>query len=403
VVLGGVAPEHEVSIISALQAAAALDRDCYRPVPLYIAKDGTWYTGDALLEVDTYRDMDVLRAEAIPVALHPGGYGTLRVVEVPPESRWKRMRRQPLRYDIDVMLLGLHGGPGEDGSVQGLCETMGVPYTGSGVLGSAVGMDKGLSKRLCQQASIPVVDFVMLRDGDWAHNEDAQLARCIDTLGLPLIVKPARLGSSIGIARADTRAELDAAIEDAFRYDSKVIVENAVSDLREINCSVLGTPTDATPSVLEEPVPSSDEEVLSFQDKYMREDEGEGSGAKTSGPEGMASLDRIIPAKLDDSTTASIQDMAVQIFQLFECAGVARIDFMIDRATGTVYFNEINTIPGSFSFYLWEPSGVPFDELMHRTIQAAQQRFTEARGRIRTYDVNLLSERSLSGLKGSKG
>lgn len=403
VVLGGVAPEHEVSIISALQAAAALDRGRYRPVPLYIAKDGTWYTGDALLEVDMYRDMDMLRAEATPVALHPGGYGTLRVVEVPPESRWKRMRHQPLRYDIDVMLLGLHGGPGEDGSVQGLCETMGVPYTGSGVLGSAVGMDKGLSKRLCQQAGIPVVDFVVLRDGDWAHNEDAQLTRCIDTLELPLIVKPARLGSSIGITRAGTRAELDAAIEDAFRYDSKVIVEDAVSDLREINCSVLGTPTDATASVLEEPVPSSDEKVLSFQDKYMREDEGESSGAKMSGPEGMASLDRIIPAELDEVKTASIQEQAVRIFQLFECAGVARIDFMIDRATGTVYFNEINTIPGSFSFYLWEPSGVPFDELMHRAIQAAQQRFAEARGRIRTYDVNLLSERSLSGLKVNKG
>ena len=401
--LGGVAPEHEVSIISALQAAAALNRDRYRPVPLYIAKDGTWYTGDTLLEVETYRDMDALRTSATPVALHPGGYGTLRVVEVPPDSRWKRARRTPLRYDIDVMLLGLHGGPGEDGSVQGLCETMGVPYTGSGVLGSSVGMDKGLSKRLCQQVGLPVVDFVVLHSGTWAHHEEEHLARCVDTLGLPLVVKPARLGSSIGIARADTRAELDAAIEDAFRYDSKVIVEEAVADLREINCSVLGTPTEATPSVLEEPVASESEDVLSFQDKYMREDEGAGSGAKVNRPEGMASLDRIIPAELDEATTASIQDMAVQIFQLFECAGVARIDFMMDRSTGTVYFNEINTIPGSFSFYLWEPSGIPFDELMHRTIQAALQRFEEARGRIRTYDVNLLSERSLSGLKGSKG
>jgi D-alanine-D-alanine ligase len=280
---------------------------------------------------------------------------------------------------------------------------MGVPYTGSGVLGSAVGMDKGLSKRLCQHAGLPVVDFVVLRDGAWAHQEEEQLTRCIDTLGLPLIVKPTRCGSSIGIARADTRAELDAAIEDALRYDSKVIVEEAVSDLREINCAVLGTPTEATPSVLEEPVPSVDEDVLSFQDKYMRESDNNAGGTKTGGPEGMAALDRIIPAKLDDEMTASIQEMAVQIFQLFECAGVARIDFMMDRTTGTVYFNEINTIPGSFSFYLWEPSGIPFDELMHRTIQAAQQRFTEARGRIRTYDVNLLSERSLSGLKGSKG
>ena len=402
VVLGGVAPEHEVSIISALQAAAALDRDRYDAVPLYIAKDGTWYTGDALLDVETYRDLDELRRQATPVAMQPGGYGTLRVVEDPPASWWRRLWHTPQHRTIDVMLLGLHGGPGEDGSVQGLCEAMGVPYTGSGVLGSAVGMDKGLSKRLCQQAGIPVVDFVTLRDGDWAHNEEAQLTRCIDTLGLPLIVKPARLGSSIGIARADTRDALDRAIEDALRYDDKVIVEEAVADLREINCSVLGTPTEARASVLEEPVPSDTEEVLSFQDKYMR-DEGAEGGAKLEGPEGMAALDRIIPAKLDDATTKAIQEQAVQIFQLFECAGVARIDFMMDRTTGTVYFNEINTIPGSFSFYLWEPSGIPFDVLMHRTIEAAQQRFTADRGRIRTYDVNLLSERSLSGLKGSKG
>ena len=402
VVLGGVAPEHEVSIISALQAAAALDRSRYRPIPLYIAKDGTWYTGDALLDVETYRDLDRLRAQATPVALHPNRHGTLRIVEVPAASRWERMRHTPLRATIDVMLLGLHGGPGEDGSIQGLCEAMGVPYTGSGVVGSAIGIDKVLSKELCRLHDIPVVDFVALRESEWAHHEDEQLDRCIDMLGLPLIVKPARCGSSIGIDRADTRAELDAAIEDAFRYDSKVIVEEAVTALREINCSVLGTPAEAEASVLEEPVPSSEEEVLSFQDKYMREDDAGSSGAKARGPEGMASLDRIIPAELDSGRTAAIQEQAVRIFQLFECAGVARIDFMMDRNTGAVYFNEINTIPGSFSFYLWEPSGVPFDRLMHRMIQAAQQRFSEASGRIRTYDVNLLSERSLSGFKGSK-
>lgn len=402
VVLGGVAPEHEVSIISALQAAAALDRSRYHPIPLYIAKDGTWYTGDALLDVETYRDLDRLRAQATPVALHPNRHGTLRIVEVPAESRWERMRHTPLRATIDVMLLGLHGGPGEDGSIQGLCEAMGVPYTGSGVVGSAIGIDKVLSKELCRLHDIPVVDFVALRESEWAHHEDEQLDRCMDTLGLPLIVKPARCGSSIGIDRADTRTELDAAIEDAFRYDSKVIVEEAVTALREINCSVLGTPAEAEASVLEEPVPSAEEDVLSFQDKYMREDDAGSSGTKAQGPEGMASLDRIIPAELDSGRTAAIQEQAVRIFQLFECAGVARIDFMMDRNTGAVYFNEINTIPGSFSFYLWEPSGVPFDRLMHRMIQAAQQRFTEASGRIRTYDVNLLSERSLSGFKGSK-
>ena len=408
VVLGGVAPEHEVSIISALQAAAALDRDRYDPMPLYIAKDGTWYTGEHLLEVEAYRDLDALREEAVPLALQPGPSGTLECIEVRERGVIGYLARPPRRFTVDVVMPGLHGGPGEDGSVQGLCEAFNVPYTGSGVFGSAIGMDKVLSKRLCQQAGIPVVDFVAVREDEWAYREDEHLDRCEAEIGYPVIVKPARCGSSIGIARADDRRELDAAIEDAFRYDDKVVVERAVEELREINCSLLGDGVEVETSALEEPVASEDAEVLTFQDKYMREDGGDGAKGGASkvadaGPEGMASLDRIIPARLSEERTDEIQDLAVQIFRLFECAGVARIDFMIDEATGEVFFNEINTIPGSFSFYLWEPSGVPFDELVHRMIEIARRRHRDKNGRVRTYDVNLLAERSLSGLKGAKG
>ncbi len=408
VVLGGVAPEHEVSIISALQAAAALDRDRYTPVPLYIAKDGTWFTGERLLDVDAYRDIDALRDEATPLALFPGAHGTLECVEVRTSNTLASLTRPPRRFSIDVVLPGLHGGPGENGGVQGLCEAFNVPYTGSGIFGSAIGMDKVLSKQLCREAGIPVVDAVAFHETEWAYREEAGLDRCEDALGYPVIVKPARGGSSIGITHASDRYELDAAIEDAFRYDDKVIVEHAVADLREINCSLLGDAYEVEASVLEEPVASAEEEVLTFQDKYMREDDDADrapGGAKTTGagPEGMASLDRIIPADLPDERTAEIQSLAKRIFRLFECAGVARIDFMIDRATGDLFFNEINTIPGSFSFYLWEPSGVPFDELMHRMIEIARRRHRNANGRVRTYDVNLLAERSLSGLKGAKG
>jgi D-alanine-D-alanine ligase len=406
VVLGGVAPEHEVSIISALQAAAALDRERYRPVPLYIAKDGAWYTGEELLDVSAYRDIDRLREIAVPLALYPGAHGTLECIELRDASPLQALTRPARRFSIDVVLPALHGGAGEDGGVQGICETFNVPYTGSGVFGSAIGMDKVLSKRLCRDAGIPVVDFVALQEDAWGGREEAELDRCEQELGYPVIVKPARGGSSIGITRAGDRDALDAAIEDAFRYDDKVVVEHAVQELREINCSLLGDQHGVEPSVLEEPVASADEEVLTFQDKYMREEDGGAKGgAKTAepGPEGMASLDRIIPADLSEDRTAEIQDLAVRIFQLFECAGVARIDFMIDEATGELFFNEINTIPGSFSFYLWEPSGVPFDELTHRMIEIARRRHREKNGRIRTYDVNLLAERSLSGLKGAKG
>ncbi|WP_022835004.1 D-alanine--D-alanine ligase family protein [Salisaeta longa] len=402
VVLGGVAPEHEVSVISALQAAHALDRDRYAPLPLYIAKDGTWYTGDALLDVATYRDQARLRDGATPLVVQPDGHGRLVLWERPDAvPAWRAARR----FTVDVMLLGLHGGAGEDGGLQGLCETFNVPYTGSGVLGSAVGMDKVLSKKLCRTAGVPVVDFVSLREDDWAYQEEARLDECAAALGYPVIVKPARCGSSIGIAKATTREALDAAIEDAFRYDDKVIVERAVTALREINCAVLGDQHEVTTSVLEEPVASEDAAVLSFKDKYMREQNGsDKAGGAKQGPaaEGMAALDRIIPAELSAERTKEIQDMAQTVFQLFECAGVARIDFMIDEATDALYFNEINTIPGSFSFYLWEPSGVPFDELVHRMIEIAQRRHRERNGRVRTYDVNLLAARDLGGLKGSK-
>ncbi len=405
VALGGVAPEHEVSIISALQAAAALDRDRYEPVPLYIAKDGTWYTGEALLDVDRYTDLDALLDDAVPVALCPTPHGRLDLLENRAAGAFERFARSPRRISIDVMLLGLHGGAGEDGGIQGLCEALNVPYTSTGVFGSALGMDKVMSKRICRQADIPVVEFVPFREDEWAYREEEGLDRCEDVLGYPVVVKPARCGSSIGIARADTREELDAAIEDAFRYDEKVIVERAVTELREINCSVLGDRHEATPSVLEEPKSSGDDEVLTFQDKYMRDD-GDG-GAKDSGgakapadaPGGMASQDRIVPAPLSDDRTEEIRTMAVRLFHLFECAGVVRIDFMIDEATDTFYFNEINTIPGSFSYYLWEPSGVPFDDLMDRLVEIARRRHRGQNGRVQTYDVNLLSQKSLEGLK----
>ena len=406
VVLGGVAPEHEVSVISALQAAAALDRDRYTPVPIYVAKDGTWYTGEPLLDVEQYRDLDALREEATPVALAPTPHGHLDLVEDREAGALQRFKRPPLRTRIDVMLLGLHGGPGENGGIQGLCETFNVPYTSAGVFGSALGMDKVMSKRVCREAGIPVVDFVAFREDEWSYQEEAGLDRCEAELDYPLVVKPARCGSSIGIQQAEDREALDRAIEDAFRYDDKVVVEKAVEDLREINCSVLGDRHDATPSVLEEPVASAEDEVLTFQDKYMREDgesakEGGEEGAKSgeSAPEGMAAQDRIVPAELSDERTAEIQEMAVRIFHLFECAGVVRIDFMIDAATDQLYFNEINTIPGSFSFYLWEPSGVPFDELLDRLVTIARRRHRERNGRVQTYDVNLLAEKSLQGFK----
>lgn len=401
-VFGGVSPEHEVSVISALQAAAALDRESYRPVPIYIAKDGQWYTGDVLLDLTRFSEIDVLLKKATPCGLVPSATGKLQIA---PIEKRKRLFGKSGAQAIDVMFLGLHGGAGENGSLQGLCETLFVPYTGSGVFGSAIGMDKVLSKMLCRDQGVPIVDFIAIRESEWANREEAWLDQCEAALGFPVIVKPARLGSSIGIAKANDRIELDAAIEEAFRYDEKIVVEHAVKKLTEVNCSVLGDADEAVASILEQPIAASSDEVLSFTDKYVREEGGKlgrASKVASDGPGGMASLDRIIPAPLTEQRTSEIQALAVRVFKLFECAGVARIDFMIDEETDDLYFNEINTIPGSFSFYLWEPSGVPFTQLLARMIDIAKKRHFDQARHVRTYDVNLLSERSLSGLKGAK-
>ena len=406
VVFGGVSPEHEVSVITSLQAAAALDRAAYVPVPVYISKAGRFYTGPGLLEIERYRDLDALVASATEVTLQRGAAGARLV------GTDRGFFRRPLDVPVDVLFLGLHGGPGENGAVQGLCETLGVPYTGSGVFGSALGMDKVLTKVVCRDQGIPVVPWVSFRETDWAGAEADWLDRVEAELGLPVVVKPARLGSSIGISKADTREALDAAIEEALRYDEKVLVERAVTALREVNCSVLGSPREAQASVLEEPVRSSGEALLTFEEKYQRGGGAKGgakdgiprgaAGAKGGGAAGMASLDRLIPAPLSDTDTAAARAMAVQVFRLFECSGVARIDFLLDDADGQLYFNEINTIPGSLSFYLWEPSGVPFPTLLDRMIRLALERQAAEAGRIRSYDTNLLSSASLRGLKGAK-
>lgn len=399
VIFGGQSPEHEVSVITALQVVAALDKQRYRAIPIYISKDGVWFTGPDLLNLETFKDLDTLPLISSQVHLQKSARsGVSLVADVP--KKW--FGKQILHIPLHMMFIALHGGEGENGGVQGICETYNIPYCGSGVLGSSLGMDKVVSKMVCRDQTIPIVDYISMHEYEWEGREEQYLNEC-EKLGYPLIVKPARLGSSIGIARATDRSELDAAIEDAFRYDDKVVVEYAVPELREINCSVLGDVREARASVLEEPL--TGEELLSFQEKYMRNDGDSGSkggGTKESqSSAGMASLDRVIPAPLSDKQTKEIQDLAVRVFQLFECAGVARIDFLMNGETGEVYFNEINTIPGSFSFYLWEPSGVSFPDLVSELIQMAFKKQKEKMKYVRTYDTNLLAVRA-SGSKGAK-
>lgn len=398
IVFGGLSPEHEVSIITSLQAAAALDRSRYTPIAVYLAKDGRWYTGPELLDIEAYKDVSALLKKATRVEIVPGLNKRLQLKEI---SKGSFLTRTPEGWEIDVMFLGLHGGSGENGGMQGLCELLDVPYTGSGVLASSLAMDKVRAKQYCESFEIPVVPSQNVREAQWADREEIWLDQLSSTLGFPLVVKPVKLGSSIGISRVESREKLDSAIEEAFRYDEDVIIEKAIVNLRELNCSVLGDEDTAVASVLEEPVTSG---ILTYEDKYMSGDAGEKStGVKRSeSAGGMASQDRLIPAPVSEDVASRVRKLAVQIFQLLGCAGVARIDFLMDDETGAIYFNEINTIPGSLSFYLWKPSGVEFPDLVERLIQIGLSRYASRSNRVRSYDVNLLEERAARGLKGSK-
>ena len=398
IVFGGLSPEHEVSIISSLQAVAALDRSRYTPVAVYLAKDGLWYTGDELLDIEAYKDLSGLLKKAIRVEIVPGMNKRLQLKEI---SREGLFARTPGLWQIDVMFLGLHGGSGENGGMQGLCELLDVPYTGSGVLASSLAMDKVRAKHYCESFEIPVVPSQNVREAQWADREEIWLDQLTSSLGLPLVVKPVKLGSSIGISHVESREKLDSAIEEAFRYDEDVMIEKAIVNLRELNCSVLGDEDTAVASVLDEPVTTG---ILTYEDKYLSgvaSEKGTDTKLQTT-PGGLAAQERLIPAPVSEDVASRVRSLAVQIFRLLGCAGVARVDFLMDEDTGAIYFNEINTIPGSLSFYLWKPTGVEFPELVERLIQIGLNRYASRANRVRSYDVNLLAERSVRGLKGSK-
>ncbi len=390
---GGSSVEHEVSVISGIQAALATDSTRFEVVPIYISKDKLWHLGKPLLDVENYKGNIVDHSEVERVRPSPSGRNTLLL-----QGEKKSWFAKAQIVELDALFLVFHGAEGENGSFQGMCENWGVPYTGSGILGSSLSMDKDLSKIVCLGAGIPVVDYQVIRQKSWIGNEDQRIADIEAQLSYPIVVKPARLGSSIGISICHDRDSLDSAIEDAFRYDEKIVVEYGVKNLREINCSVLGSPGDAQASVLEQPVTSVNE-LLSFEDKYQRGGDGSKGGSKYSSSSGMASLDRLIPAPLSNERTKEIRELALEIFSRFECSGVCRIDFMIDKDTDILYFNEINTIPGSLAFYLWKASGMSFQEMNSRLIEIAFERSEVSKSKISSYDTNLLETSGLKGIK----
>lgn len=383
---GGKSVEHEVSVISGIQAIMNMDTDKYEVIPVYMTKNNQMYIGEEIGKIESYKDIDGLLAKSQRVIMLNED-GKVQLVQYPMKKIGKN-----LTVDIDVAFPVVHGTNVEDGALQGYLKTMGIPFVGCDVTASAIGMDKFIMKTVLKEANVPVLDAKVYTLSDYAEM-DTLLDGVEKVFGYPVIVKPVNLGSSVGISVAKSRVELANSIDDAFKYATKVLVEHAISQLREINCSVLGDENEAEASECEEPLHTKD--ILSYEDKYV-------SNAKSGGSKGMASVSRKIPADLSPEKREEVRELAVRSFKALGCNGVSRIDFMIDEENGQLYFNEINTIPGSLAFYLWEPIGVPYKVLLDRMVQLAIKRQRTEENLTFTFDTNILNSASFGGSKGAK-
>lgn len=385
VIFGGVSVEHEISIISAVQAMNSMDLEKYDIVPIYIGKDRTWYSGKMLMDIDIYKDFEDLKRYAKKVSLiRKDGKFYLQSLGL-----FKRIVEE-----IDIAFPIVHGTNVEDGTLQGYLDTLGIPYVGSSVLGAALGQDKVVMKQVFESEKLPVSPYIWFYDNEYLNNADA-ITNDIKKLGYPVIVKPASLGSSVGITVVKSEEEIEEAIMDAITYDFKIVVEKMVQNLVEVNCSVLGNYEYQQTSAIEEVMGT--EEFLTYKDKYI-------GGSKGSKSKGMASTNRIVPARINDKLKEKVEHISKDAFKVLNLSGVCRIDFLIDKETEKVYINETNTIPGSLSFYLWEPIGKSYKELLDDMITLAIKSYKNKSKKVYSFDTNVLSNfGGTKGLKGVKG
>jgi D-alanine-D-alanine ligase len=385
VIFGGRSVEHDVSIITGQQVIRAFDPARYEVVPIYIDREGRWLTGEPLLEVKNFKN-EVVSLKGVESAILSPSVQHHGLIINPTAGRFEKSEVKRL----DVIFPAVHGSHGEDGTLQGLCELADVAYVGCGVLGSALANDKILSKIVLSQQGIPVAEAVSFSRAEWDQAPDNVISHITHELTYPVFVKPATLGSSIGIGKAGDETLLRASIEVALNLDSRVLVENAVENAVEINCAVMGSGTAINASVLEQPV--SWDEFLSFEDKYTR-----GGGG------GMKGAERIIPAPLKPEMTERIQQMAVQAFRAIEGRGTARLDFLVRPDADEVFLNEINTMPGSVAFYLWQEKGMSPREVVSKLVDLAREAHVEKRRNTYNYQSNLVELTAQRGLKGVKG
>lgn len=388
VIYGGETVEHEVSVISALQAMNNLNEDKYDIVPIYISKDRIWYTGHMLRDIEFYKEFEDEKKYATKVMLYKKGKTFLL-------QRTTGIFRKDIT-DLDVILPVVHGNNVEDGSLAGLLDSIGIPYVGSHVLGGALGQDKVVMKQVMESVNLPIVPYTWFYDSEYLDNKE-NILKEIKKIGYPVIVKPATLGSSIGIEVAKNEKDIESKIEDAMEYDTKIVVEKVIENLTEVNASVLGNYEYQKVSPLEEVM--GEDEILSFADKYLGNAKSKGTASK-----GMASTSRIVPARISEKLTKEIQDTAKQVFKVLNLSGVCRVDFLIDNKENKFYVNEPNTCPGSLSFYLWKEAGMKYSELLDEMVSIAIKEYKHKNQKTMSFKSSIFDGFNGSkGLKGMKG
>lgn len=378
VIFGGRSVEHEVSVITGMQVVENMDRTKFNPIPILITKEGKFLSGEGLKDFGNIKHKRFENTQEVFFKPIYKDFNLYTQVEEKGGLFSKKTESTQIYKKIDGVFLALHGTFGEDGCIQGLLELMGIPYIGCGVSAAAVGMDKVLMKKVFSSFNIPMTDyFYFYREG----YKEEQIIEKAEKIGYPLFVKPANLGSSVGISKAKDRASFIKAIEVAKNYDRKILVEKAVESPREINCAVLGYENDLVTSLCEEPLGWKD--FLSYQDKYM------GSGKTKSGG-GMKNQEKNLPAKISQEMKEEIENLAKKAFCAIDGNGVARVDFLVDK--DKVYVNEINTLPGSISFYLFEPMGIKMTDLITKLIEFGKKRNGQRNKNIYSYDSDLFNK-----------
>lgn len=382
VFFGSRSPEHDVSIITGQLVIQGLKDLGHNVTPVYIKKDGKWCIGEELGNIEFFKQNDfeskLKKFEGFSIQPEPGSQKLI-------------LKRSGVlgskEYTLDLAFPALHGQYGEDGTIQGLFEMMNVPYVGCDVLSSAITMDKVLTKVIYQRFNIPTAEFVYFENREWIENKSEIINNIKEKLTWPLIIKPARLGSSIGISKAKTEEELEFSIEVALHYDEKVIVEECIEDLMDLTVAVLGNENPIT-SLIQESVYSKD--FFSYEDKYL-----EDGGAQL----GNAEKKLIIPASLDDEASKQIKELAVDIYKIFGCNGTARVDFLYSKSKKEFYANEINPLPGTLYHHLWKKSGIELKDLLSKLIDFAKDRQEKKNKLTHTFDSVILKQASKDKMK----